>query len=101
MRITGAVLAESGRPGPSASTPPLVIDELELAPPGPTGLLVRIETAGICHADLAVVDGNRLRPTPMLLGHEAAGIVEGVGSDVHDVVEGDRVLLRFLPRCGS
>jgi alcohol dehydrogenase len=101
VRITGAVLEESGRPGPFAETRPLVVDELELAPPGPTELLVRIEAAGICHSDLSVVDGNRPRPTPMLLGHEAAGIVEAVGRDVADVREGDRVVLTFLPRCGE
>ena len=101
MRITGAVLEESGRSGPFADTRPLVIDELELDDPGPTELRVRIESAGICHSDLSVVDGNRPRPTPMLLGHEAAGIVEAVGRDVHDIAEGDRVVLTFLPRCGE
>ncbi|GAA4739746.1 alcohol dehydrogenase catalytic domain-containing protein [Amnibacterium soli] len=101
MRISGAVLEESGRPGPFAETRPLVVDELDLAEPGPTELLVRIEAAGICHSDLSVVDGNRPRPTPMLLGHEAAGIVEAVGRDVHDVAEGNRVVLTFLPRCGD
>jgi alcohol dehydrogenase len=101
VRITGAVLEESGRPGPFGETRPLIVDELELAEPGPTELLVRIEAAGICHSDLSVVDGNRPRPTPMLLGHEAAGLVERVGSAVTDVAEGDRVVLTFLPRCGE
>ncbi len=100
VRITGAVLEESGRPGPYAATRPLAVDELELAPPGPTELLVRIEVAGVCHSDLSVVDGNRPRPMPMLLGHEAAGIVEQAGAEVRDVRVGDRVVLTFLPRCG-
>jgi alcohol dehydrogenase len=101
MRITGAVLEESGRAAPFGTTRPLVICELELADPGPTELLVRIESAGICHSDLSVVDGNRPRPVPMLLGHEAAGIVERVGDQVRDVAEGARVVLTFLPRCGE
>jgi alcohol dehydrogenase len=101
VRITGAVLEESGRSGPFADTRPLTVSELELEAPGPTELLVRIEAAGLCHSDLSVVDGNRPRPTPMLLGHEAAGIVERVGADVRDVAEGDRVVLTFLPRCGE
>ncbi|GAA2754013.1 alcohol dehydrogenase catalytic domain-containing protein [Amnibacterium kyonggiense] len=101
MRIRGAVLEESGRPGPFAASRPLTVDELELDDPGPTELLVRIEAAGICHSDLSVVDGDRPRPTPMLLGHEAAGVVERVGADVRDVHEGDRVVLTFLPRCGE
>ena len=68
---------------------------------GPGELLVRIEAAGVCHSDLSVVDGNRVRPTPMLLGHEAAGIVERVGDGVIDVVIGQRVVMTFLPRCGQ
>jgi alcohol dehydrogenase len=101
VRIRGAVLEESGRPGPFADTRPLTVGRLDLAPPGPTELLVRIEVAGVCHSDLSVVDGNRPRPVPMLLGHEAAGIVEAVGGAVRDVAEGDRVVLTFLPRCGE
>lgn len=61
---------------------------------------MRIEAAGICHSDLSVVDGNRVRPMPMLLGHEAAGIVEQLGEGVTDVAPGDRVVMTFLPRCG-
>lgn len=106
MRITGAVLEEIGRDGPYAETRPITISELELDPPGPDEVLVRIETAGLCHSDLSVVDGNRPRPTPMLLGHEAAGIVEEVGSDEVDQGETDlpigrRVVMTFLPRCGE
>src|SRR6195952_4153956 len=101
MRITGAVLEESGRATPFASTRPLVVSELELAAPGPTELLVAIEAAGLCHSDLSVVDGNPPRPTPMLLGHEAAGRVLEVGDAVTDVAVGDRVVLTFLPRCGE
>jgi len=63
-------------------------------------LLVRIEAAGVCHSDLSVVDGNRVRPVPMLLGHEAAGRVVELGPEVTDVRVGDRVVMTFLPRCG-
>ena len=100
MLITGAVLEEVGRIGPYAETTPITIGELELDPPGSHELLVRIETAGLCHSDLSVVDGNRPRPTPMLLGHEAAGIVEETGPHVDDVTIGERVVMTFLPRCG-
>jgi threonine dehydrogenase-like Zn-dependent dehydrogenase len=65
---------------------------LDLAPPGDTELLVRIEAAGLCHSDLSVVDGNRVRPVPMLLGHETAGIVERVG-DAGDIAVGQRVVM--------
>lgn len=99
MRIRGAVLEEIGRARPYADSQPIRVQQLELDPPGPGELLVRIEAAGICHSDLSVVDGNRVRPIPMLLGHESAGIVEQVGDGVDDVAVGDRVVMCFLPRC--
>lgn len=100
MKIRGAVLEQVGRPRPYASSRPIVVSDLELEPPRDGELLVRIEVAGLCHSDLSVVDGNRPRPVPMLLGHEAAGIVEQVGSE-SDVSVGDRVVMTFLPRCGE
>ena len=101
MRIRGAVLEDIGRATPYADSRPLSISELDLAEPEPGELLVRIEAAGLCHSDLSVVDGNRVRPTPMLLGHEAAGIVEAVGSDADDALVGRRVVMTFLPRCSD
>ncbi|WP_203136821.1 alcohol dehydrogenase catalytic domain-containing protein [Microbacterium sp. JZ31] len=99
MRITGAVLEEIGRERPYAASAPITVTELELGEPGPTEVLVRIEAAGVCHSDLSVVDGNRVRPTPMLLGHEAAGIVVSAGAEVPDLEPGQRVVMAFLPRC--
>lgn len=101
MRIRGAVLVESGRERPYATSRPLEVRELDLDPPGPGELLVRIEAAGVCHSDLSVVDGNRLRPLPMLLGHEAAGRVQELGTGVDDLAVGQRVVMAFLPRCGE
>lgn len=100
VAIRGAVLDQIGAPRPYAASRPLAVVDLELAPPGPGELLVRIEAAGVCHSDLSVVDGNRVRPVPMLLGHEAAGIVAEVGPGVDAVAPGQRVVLTFLPRCG-
>ncbi len=101
MKITGAVLEEIGRAKPYAESKPITVCELDLAEPGATEILVRMEAAGICHSDLSVVDGNRPRPVPMLLGHEAAGIVEKIGEDVTQVKVGQRVVMTFLPRCGE
>jgi alcohol dehydrogenase len=101
VRIVGAVLERSGATPPFSQSRPFTVGELTLDQPEAGELLVRIECAGICHSDLSVVDGNRVRPTPMLLGHEAAGIVERVGEEVSDVARGDRVVMTFLPRCGT
>ncbi|HEY9266460.1 MAG TPA: alcohol dehydrogenase catalytic domain-containing protein, partial [Mycobacterium sp.] len=96
MKIRGAVLDQIGLPRPYATSGPLAVVELDLAPPGDDELLVRIEAAGLCHSDLSVIDGNRVRPVPMLLGHEAAGVVEQVGGRC-DLAIGQRVVLTFLP----
>lgn len=101
MKITGAVLEEIGLPRPYAQSEPLKIVELDLDEPGPDEVLIRIRAAGLCHSDLSVVDGNRVRPTPMLLGHEASGIVEKVGANVTDLERGQHVTTVFLPRCGE
>ncbi|UMB69259.1 alcohol dehydrogenase catalytic domain-containing protein [Mycobacterium paraterrae] len=100
VEIRGAVLERIGSPRPYADSRPLAIADITLASPGADELLVRIEAAGVCHSDLSVVDGNRVRPTPMLLGHEAAGIIEKAGDGVNDVAVGQRVVMTFLPRCG-
>ncbi len=100
IHIRGAVLERIGSPRPYAQSRPISVVDLDLDPPGDDEVLVRIEAAGVCHSDLSVVDGNRVRPVPMLLGHEAAGIVERVGDRVDDLAVGQRVVLVFLPRCG-
>ena len=99
--IRGAVLESIGAERPYSRTRPLRVCELELDPPGSGEVLVRIEAAGICHSDLSVVNGSRLRPVPMLLGHEAAGRIEELGPDVPGLEPGQRVVMAFLPRCGE
>ncbi len=103
FHIRGAVLDRIGLARPYAESRPISVVELDLDQPGSGEVLVRIEAAGVCHSDLSVVDGNRVRPVPMLLGHEAAGIVEAVGdpTDEADLAVGQRVVLVFLPRCGQ
>jgi Zn-dependent alcohol dehydrogenase len=86
---------------PYGETRPLVLEEVELGAPRAGELLVRIAAAGVCHSDVSVVDGSRVRPLPMALGHEAAGVVEEVGPGVRDVKAGDHVVLTFVPSCGT
>ncbi|MCC3289714.1 MULTISPECIES: alcohol dehydrogenase catalytic domain-containing protein [unclassified Arthrobacter] len=99
--IRGAVLQTIGAPRPYAQSRPVVVQDLQLQPPGPGEIMVRIEAASLCHSDLSVVNGSRVRPLPMLLGHEAAGKVEELGEGVDDLAVGQRVVMAFLPRCGE
>lgn len=101
--ITAAVLDRSGdNPRPYAQHAPLRLAELTLDDPRPGELLIRIDAAGLCHSDLSVVNGDRPRPMPMAIGHEATGIVEALGSpDDAQFAVGDRVVLSFLPACGD
>ncbi|XKF76453.1 alcohol dehydrogenase catalytic domain-containing protein [Glutamicibacter arilaitensis] len=97
--IRAAVLRQSGAARPYAQSQPLQVTEVQLAEPGPGEVLVRIEAAGLCHSDLSVIEGNRPRPLPMVLGHESAGIIETLGAGVTDLQVGQRVVSVFLPRC--
>jgi alcohol dehydrogenase len=101
VKIIGAVLDRVASAGPYATTRPLRLAELELGAPGPGELLVRIDAAGLCHSDLSVVNGDRPRPLPMLLGHEAAATVVRAGDGPSAFAPGDRVVLAFLAPCGD
>lgn len=100
MRTRAAVLAEIGRARPYGDSRPLEIAEVELEDPGPGELLVRIAAAGLCHSDLSVINGDRPRAVPLVLGHEAAGVVEATGPHVTRFRPGDHVVLVFAPSCG-
>lgn len=100
MKVRAAVLNEMGATIPYAKSKPVAIEELELRDPGPGEILVRMGAAGLCHSDLSVINGDRPRPTPMALGHEAAGVVEALGPGVTDLAKGDHVVLVFVPSCG-
>ena len=100
MKTSAAVLYEMGQPAPYADTRPLVIEEVELDGPGPGEVLVEIVATGLCHSDLSVIDGNRPRPMPMIIGHEASGIVREVGAGVRDLAPGDPVVFSYVPTCG-
>ena len=101
MKTRAAVLRSSPVSAPYATSRPLTIEEVELDPPGPAELLIRIGATGLCHSDLSVINGNRPRPVPMVLGHEAAGTVVEVGSAIRDLRPGDRIVMTFQPSCGS
>jgi alcohol dehydrogenase len=100
MKTLAAVLRQRGLPAPYAESRPLAIEELELDPPGPGEVLVQMGAAGLCHSDLSVINGTRLWPLPLVLGHEACGVVQEVGAGV-DLRAGDHVVFSFLPTCGT
>ena len=79
----------------------LEVQDLELAPPGPGEVLVRIAASGVCHSDLHALDGTLPVPLPTVLGHEGAGVVEACGEGVRRVAPGDHVVLSWVPSCGS
>jgi Zn-dependent alcohol dehydrogenase len=83
------------------SNRPLEVREVELEPPGPDDILVRMEAVGVCGSDLHVIRGEWARPTPMILGHEGAGVIEEVGADVDGIAPGDRVIVHWAPSCGK
>lgn len=124
--VTAAVLREVGAARPYDASRPLTLETLRLDPPGPGELAIRVRAAGLCHSDLSTVNGDRPRPTPMALGHEAAGVVVGLGEgtaragaiDAGTIgaagsgpaggdatgpgfAIGDHVVLAFVPSCGS
>lgn len=100
MKIKAAVLNKMGASTPYAISQPLSIETVELDPPGPGEVLVKVAAAGLCHSDLSVINGDRPRPMPMVLGHEAAGVVEETGPGVDDLKRGDHVVMVFVPSCG-
>jgi alcohol dehydrogenase len=100
MKMRAAVLREMMKPRPYADSKPFAIEEVELEKPGEGEVLVRIRAAGLCHSDLSTVNGDRPRPMPMVLGHEAAGEVVEPGPGVKDLAPGDHVILVFVPSCG-
>ena len=86
LNYRAAVLHRSGTP--------LVIERVSAGPPGPADVVVKIRAAGLCHTDLEVISGSLRYPLPMILGHEAAGIVEEIGSPL---VISEPAIMSFCP----
>jgi S-(hydroxymethyl)glutathione dehydrogenase/alcohol dehydrogenase len=93
MRMQAAVLWEPGLP--------VDVREVELAPPREGEVLVRIAASGVCASDLHVVDGELPEPLPLVLGHEASGVVVEAGPGVDRPQAGDHVVLALVPACGE
>jgi alcohol dehydrogenase len=100
MKSKAAVLYEMGKSAPYARSLPLIVDDLALDGPGPGEVLVEIAAAGLCHSDLSVINSSRPRVMPMVLGHEASGIVRECGAGITDLQTGDPVVFSYVPICG-
>src|ERR1700755_2445031 len=79
---------------------PVEVATIVVPDPGPGEAVVRVQACGVCHTDLHYREGGSPDESPFLLGHEAAGIVESVGSGVTDVAPGDFVVLNWRAVCG-
>ncbi len=90
--MKAAVLNEAGKP--------LIIEQVQIDKPGPHEVLIRTAACGLCHSDLHFIDGAYPHPMPCIPGHEAAGIVEAVGSEVRTVKVGDAVVTCLSAFCG-
>jgi S-(hydroxymethyl)glutathione dehydrogenase/alcohol dehydrogenase len=90
--MKAAVLREVGKP--------LQIEDVQINKPGPREVLIRTVAAGVCHSDLHFIEGSYPHPLPAVLGHESAGVVEAVGSDVRTVKPGDHVITCLSAFCG-
>jgi Zn-dependent alcohol dehydrogenase len=93
MRATAAVLYEIKKP--------VVVEDVELLEPGASEVLVKWRANGVCHSDLHVITGDYPHPLPVVLGHEAAGVVEKIGPGVQTVKPGDHVCSSYIPSCGA
>jgi S-(hydroxymethyl)glutathione dehydrogenase/alcohol dehydrogenase len=85
----------------SPGKPLVVRDDVEIAGPGPGQVKVEVSHCGICHSDLSIADGTFPSPVPVVLGHEAAGVVAEVGTGVSGLAPGDPVVLTPCPPCGA
>jgi len=101
MRTLAAVLSHAPAERPYTETRPLEVLELDLDGPDEGQVLVEIASAGLCHSDLSVINGGIPRPLPIVLGHEASGIVREVGTGVKDLRAGDHVVFSYVPTCGT
>jgi S-(hydroxymethyl)glutathione dehydrogenase/alcohol dehydrogenase len=90
--VKAAVLIEAGKP--------LQIEQVNISSPGPHEVLIRTAACGLCHSDLHFIEGTYPHPLPAIPGHEAAGIVEAVGSEVRTVKVGDAVVTCLSAFCG-
>lgn len=100
MKMKAAILRTTSAQRPFSVSKPLSIEEVELDPPKRGEVLIKVKAVGLCHSDLVAITGERAKPMPIVIGHEAAGIVEEIGQDVQDFAVGDHVVPSYVASCG-
>ena len=101
MKMRAAVLRESGLPRPYASSRPLNIEEIDIEAPREGEVLIQIKAVGLCHSDLVAISGERGKPMPIVIGHEAAGVIVELGKSVDQFQIGDHVVPSYVASCGQ
>ena len=100
MKMKAAILKTTSAQRPFSVSKPLSIEEVELDPPKRGEVLIKVKAVGLCHSDLVAITGERAKPMPIVIGHEAAGIVEEIGQDVQGFAVGDHVVPSYVASCG-
>ena len=100
MKMKAAILRTTSAQRPFSVSKPLSIEEVELDPPKRGEVLIKVKAVGLCHSDLVAITVERAKPMPIVIGHEAAGIVEEIGQDVQGFAVGDHVVPSYVASCG-
>ncbi len=100
MKMKAAILRTTSAQRPFSVSKPLSIEEVDLDPPKRGEVLIKVKAVGLCHSDLVAITGERAKPMPIVIGHEAAGIVEEIGQDVQGFAVGDHVVPSYVASCG-
>ena len=100
IKCKAAVIRDNKLAQPYKNSKPLSVEEIIISPPLENEVLVQVKGAGLCRSDLSVINGSRVMPLPLVIGHEGAGEVVEVGNAVKDIKIGDHVSFQFSPSCG-
>ena len=100
MKMKAAILRTTSAQRPFSVSKPLSIEEVELDHQKRGEVLIKVKAVGLCHSDLVAITGERAKPMPIVIGHEAAGIVEEIGQDVQGFAVGDHVVPSYVASCG-
>ena len=97
IKCKAAVIRKNDCEKPYANSKPLSIEEISIDNPRDNEVLVKVKGAGLCHSDLSVINGSRIMPLPLVIGHEGSGEVVETGNAINDIKVGDHVVFQFSP----